>query len=88
MTEKESLSITKQEYNALNEIRGLSSEAFYMVISAQSTKNGRYVLEGSSEVFDSLASDLSDEIFYELCPKSHLKHLARLYRRLSPDSDL
>ncbi len=88
MAEKERLSITKQEYDALNHIRGLGSDVNYMVICAEPTKTGRWVLEGSSEAFDSLSSDLSDEIYEELSPPSHIRHLAKLYARLNPDSDL
>ena len=59
-----------------------------MVIAAKQTADGRYVLEGSSETFEHLTRDLFDEVYEELSPKSQLKHLAKLYRRLCPDGDL
>ena len=36
---------------------------------------------------DQLTSDLSEEIYYELSPKTRIKHLAKLYQRLSPDEE-
>ena len=87
-SEREKLSITRAEYDALNEIRGLAEAAHYMVILAKQSSNGRFILEGSSEAFDALTSDLSDEIYHELSPKTRLRHLRKLYDRLSPDNDL
>lgn len=72
MAEKERLSIRKEEYDALNHLSGLASEVNYMVICGEPTKTGRWVLEGSFEAFDSLGSDLSDEIYEELSPPSRL----------------
>lgn len=88
MAEEERLSITKQEYDALSRISGLASDAYYMVMCAEPTKNGRWVLEGSSEAFDTLSSYLAEEIYEELSPPSRIRHLAKLYARLNPDSDL
>jgi hypothetical protein len=86
-SEIEKLSITKNEYHALNMIEGLDSRAFHLVVAAKESENGRYLLAGPSEAFNALQSDVSDEIYYELSPKSRLKDLKRFYRRLSPDSD-
>jgi hypothetical protein len=85
-TETEKLLITKSQYHALNEIRGLEQSAFYLVIGAKQTPKG-YVLEGCPEAFDHLASDVSDEIYYELSPKSQLKALRTLLCRLQPEGD-
>ncbi len=70
MTETESFPVSKHEYHALNEIRGLSSDAFSLVVGATLNDKGHYILEGSAEAFDSLTKDVSDEIYYELSPKS------------------
>jgi hypothetical protein len=88
MSETEKLSITRNEYKALNFIEGLDSSAFNLVMCAKQSESGRYVLEGSSEAFDALQCDLSDEIYYELSPTPRLNHLRKLYRRMAPDSDL
>lgn len=69
------------------EIRGLEEKAHYLVMAANQTANGRYLLKGSTEAFDNLTTDVSDEICYELSPKSQLNQLRRLYRRLSPGGD-
>lgn len=88
MDEQERLSITKQEYDAVNRIIGLAPDVHAMVMCAEPTKNGRWVLEGSSEAFDTLSSYLAEEIYEELSPPSRNRHLAKLYARLNPDSDL
>jgi hypothetical protein len=84
---KEKLLITKAQYLALDRIRGLEQSVHYMVMAAKETPKG-YVLEGSSEAFDHLQNDLSDEIYHEMSPASQLKHLRSLMLRLEPDSDL
>lgn len=84
MDEIEKVTISKTEYHALNMIEGLSQDAFYMVVLAKEDGHGRYLLEGKSETFDRLASDLSDEIYYELSPKSRLKTLRRVYNKVAP----
>ncbi len=86
MPNTEKILITKSQYNALVEIRGLQQDAHYMVLAAKKVTRG-YVIEGSSEVFDHLAHDLSDEVHYDLSPQYRLKHLRTLLSRLQPDSD-
>ncbi len=84
---KEKLLITKAQYGALDNIRGLEESVHYMVIAAKETPNG-YLLVGEPETFDHLQSDLSDEIYHQMSPPSRLKHLRSLMYRLEPDSDL
>jgi len=86
-SEYEKLTITASQYDALNDMRGLDEKAFYLVVGATADKSGRYILHGKTEAFDALARDVADEIYYELSPKSRLKNLRTLYRRLEPDSD-
>jgi hypothetical protein len=85
--EKETFPITSNENHALNMIKGLDQDVFHMVVAAKEMKGGGYLLEGSPEEFDKLTSDLFDEIEYKLSPKSRLKHLEKLYCRLTPDCD-
>ncbi len=87
MSEKETLSVTKQEYNALDEIRGLSSDAHSMVMCATPSPSGRWILEGTSDAFNALTRDVAEEIYEQLSPPSRIKHLEKLYRRLSPDGE-
>lgn len=84
MDEIEKVTISKPEYNALNMIKGLSQDAHYMVILAEEDGHGRYILKGKSQTFDNLASDLSDEIYYELSPKNRMKALQRVYDKVAP----
>lgn len=85
--ENEKLTITANENHALNMIEGLSEKAFYLVVCATRDSSGRFVLNGTTEAFDELAADVSDEIYYKLSPKSRLKQLQKLYNRLRPDCD-
>ena len=87
MNEIEKVTITKTEHHALSMIRGLSEDAHYMVILAKQGSSGRYILEGKEQAFDNLATDLSDEIFYELSPKSRLKTLNRVYDKVAPECE-
>ena len=84
MSEVEKIEITKSQYDALNEIRGLHQDAHTMVMVAKRVDSG-YLLEGTAETFDHLVSDLSDELHYELSPKYRLKHLRTLMNRIYPD---
>jgi len=86
MIEIEEVLITKSQYNALNEIRGLHQDAFHMVVGAKEYSNG-YVLKGTAQTFDHLRADVSDEVYHELSPKSRLKHLRTLMSRLEPEVD-
>jgi len=84
--ELERVSISKAQLAALNEIYGLSEKAFYLIVTGErKTPSGHYYLEGTTEQFDALASDLSDEIYNELSPKTRLKHLRTLYNKINPD---
>ena len=87
LAEKEKLSVTKQEYRALSDISGLATDAHYMVMCAQMTKSGGWILEGTTKSFDDLIADLSEEICEGLSPPSRIKHLVKLYERLSPDCE-
>ncbi|MBF0441832.1 MAG: hypothetical protein HQK54_08015 [Oligoflexales bacterium] len=87
MSEREKITITGKEHHALSFIYGLNTNAHLMVIMADRTETGNYILEGSSEAFDELTSDLAEEIEYRLSPPSRLRHLEKLYQRLTPDVD-
>jgi hypothetical protein len=81
------IKITKAQYSALNDIRGLEQDVHYMVVLAKEDPSGGYVLEGTEKTFDSLVSDLYDEVEYEMQPKSKLKHLRELICEIHPDGD-
>jgi len=86
MEEKRKVIVTIQQYDALNNIRGLKEDAHYMVILAKKFDDG-YVLEGTDKTFDNLVSDLFDEVEYEMQPKSKLKHLRQLIYEITPEGD-
>jgi transcriptional regulator with AAA-type ATPase domain len=77
---------TEEQYDALNNIRGLREDAHYMVILAKKADDG-YVLEGTEKTFDGLIIDLFDEVEFEMQPKAKLKHLRQLISEISPEGD-
>ena len=87
MTEKMKIKITKAQYSALNDIRGLQQDAHYMVILAKEDPSGDYILEGTEKTFDGLVSDLYDEVEFEMQPKSKLKYLRQLIGEIHPDGE-
>lgn len=80
--------ITKSQEYALNMIYGLSSKAFHLVVMAEHDESGRTTLSGTEDEFEALISDLAEEIYSELSPKTRLKHLISLYSKLRPDYDI
>jgi hypothetical protein len=86
-SEIEKLTITSSEWHALNLIRGLEQEAHYMVIAATERADGQYDLEGRTKVFGTLAQDVFEEIYSNLSPAKQLKQLAKLYKKLEPETD-
>ena len=87
MSEKIKIKITKAQYSALNDIRGLQQDAHYMVILAKDLPDGGYVLEGTEETFDHLVTDLYEEVEFEMQPKSKLKHLRSLICEIQPEGN-
>lgn len=79
MSEIEKVSFNKTEMAALNQLRGLPENVYYMLVTADDN-----VLQGKGEDFDDLASYLSDEIYYGLSPKSRVKTLQRIYNKVAP----
>lgn len=87
-SEIERVTISNAGMNALEEIRGLSEKAQYLLICGQKKdKHGRWYLEGTEDAFDALARDVNEEIMYELSPKSKLPALRAVYKRIAPQYD-
>ena len=86
MGEKLEVEISKAQYDALNNIRGLQQDAHYMVILARASDKG-YLLAGTEETFDHLVRDLYDEVEFEMQPASRLKHIRTLICKIQPDGD-
>jgi hypothetical protein len=82
MEEIETVTITKTQYNLLNQIRGLQQDAFHMVVRAKQVPGG-YELDGKNEDFRHLVRDLYDEL--EIAPASRRRTVYSLIHRLEPD---
>ena len=74
--------ISRSQYSALNEIRGLDQDAFYMIVGAKEYSNG-FLLKGKQEVFSALVRDLYDEV--DIAPKTKAKTFRALIKKLEPD---
>jgi len=56
-----------------------------MIVAAERTPQGRYILTGTTNTFDELATDIADEISCELSSKANLAYLKNLYYKLVPE---
>jgi hypothetical protein len=89
MSEKtEKVTITEKEHHTLNMIRGLTQDAFYMIVAAKAQKDGRWVLEGSEDTFNELAHDVAEEIECRYSPGTRLRDLKTVYFKLTPDCEI
>lgn len=72
--------ISKEEYSALINIKGLPESAHNMVISASANSG---TLKGTYEAFSELLDTIYEEIDYELSTKKNLRILEKLSSRLA-----
>lgn len=81
------LPLTRREYSALMDIRGLAAGAHMMVMCAVMKDDGSWVLQGSDADFDELLTDVSDEIDAGLAPQKNLPALRRIRDYVTPTDD-
>lgn len=79
--------LTRREYLALMDIRGLEPEAHAMVMCASLQKHGDWILQGSHDAFDALLRDLDMEIEEQVAPKKNIPALQRIRESITPDDD-
>ena len=77
--------ITPREYDVAFSIRGLKENAHMIVMTADREVDGRYALKGTPKAFDELASDLWDEIEFEISPRLSKRALKSLYNKVRID---
>ena len=75
------ITITNGEDHALNMIKGMPEDAFYLLVSAKNLDDSR-VLSGSVQAFENLLSTLQEEVDYRLSPKSRIHHLCRVIEKI------
>ena len=81
------LPLSRRDYSALMDIRGLASGAHMMVMCAVMKDDGTWILQGSDADFDELLNDLNDEIDAGLAPKKNLPALRRIRDSVTPQDD-
>ena len=83
--EVEIVYISPREYDVVFRIRGLKENAHMMVMTAGKETDGSYALKGPSKAFDELASDLWDEIEFEITPRLGKRALKSIYNKVKSD---
>lgn len=79
--------LTRREYSALMDIRGLAHGAHMMVMTADVQEGGDWILRGSHDDFDALLQDLDMEIEECIAPKKNLPALRRIRKYITPKED-
>lgn len=79
--------LTRKEYSALSDIRGLEEASHMMVMTADIQENGERILQGSHDDFDALLRDLNMEIDEGLAPRKNLPALRRIRDFITPEED-
>lgn len=77
MEEKYSVSLTKAQYNALADIRGLDADAHSLVMCASLAPDG-WTLKGTQRDFEKLATNLNEEVGEQLCPQKNIRKLIQI----------
>lgn len=75
------LFVTRSQYSALDDIRGLAASAHTMFMCADRTPEG-WILKGSAKAFDELLSDLHMEVDERMCPKKNLSKLVQIINKI------
>lgn len=79
--------LTRREYSALMDIRGLEPDAHSMVMCASLQDSGGWLLQGSEKAYDALLRDLDMEIEEEIGVKKNLPTLRRIRKYITPEGD-
>lgn len=81
------IKVTRREYSALMDIRGLEPPAHSMVMCAALQDNGEWILQGSHDDFDALLRDVNMEIDEQVAPKKNMPSLRRIRDYITPSDD-
>lgn len=77
--------VSKKEFDALMDIRGLPDSVYRMLYSFKEDR-GKPVLEGDESDFEELLSLISEEVGVGLCPKKNVSSLLSVCEKVDPNS--
>lgn len=84
MKVQKKLWVNGDQYRALNMMRGLDQDVFYMLVAREELKDG-YELSGTAEMFSSLLTDLYDDVEHGLCKKGDRRFLEQVISEISTE---
>jgi hypothetical protein len=76
--------LTRKEYSALTDIRGLDDGPHSMRMCAEHHENGDATIQGSHDDFDALLRNLDEEIEEGFAPKKNPPALRRIREYITP----
>ena len=77
------VTLTKTQYRAVNDLRGLPHAAHMLVMTSRSTDTGG-VLDGDREAFDALVSHISEDLADGMHSASKARTLAAAAVKIDP----
>ncbi|OED38812.1 hypothetical protein AB833_18315 [Chromatiales bacterium (ex Bugula neritina AB1)] len=77
--------VSRAQYSALMSIYGPPENVHYLIMCSQ-PKDGKFTLQGETEVFSDLLSVISEEIGVGLCSKTNAMHLLGVCKKIDPSS--
>lgn len=80
------LTLTKAQYSAVCDLRGLPQGAHFLIMTSTIAPGGGGVLEGSEEDFEALLSHINEDISEGLVKARALRSLVSVCEMINPDS--
>ena len=79
------ITLTKAEYNVVNDLRGMPTDAHMMVMCSQMLPDGGGVLDGTEEAFDELFHHINEDLSEGLARKRSVRALMSVCLKIYPD---
>lgn len=80
------VTLSKPQYRAINDLRGLPEAAHMLVMCSRPTKTGG-ILEGSEEAFNELVNFISEEMAEGMLSGTECRTLGALCVKIDPDCE-
>jgi len=76
--------LNKSQYRAVNDLRGLPSDAHMLIMCSRPTATGA-TLEGSEQAFEELVAFIGEEIAEGILSATSIRALSSLCEKIDPD---